>query len=100
MGPISTILTDESKWTKGAFARNQNGVVCDLYGADACKYCLTGFVCLVSQHDIKLRRKIYSKLDDAIVKYTKETNTSIMLFNDGMGTTFEDVKKVLEIANL
>jgi hypothetical protein len=104
------ILSSADKWTKGVFARDENGVACMGSEADprATCFCLSGALNLVSQKRFVYERRM-SALVKAIERSMKERNITItsakgtyldtiVYFNDLEVTTYEDVIAVLDEA--
>ena len=104
MGPISTILSDESKWVQGMFAADSTNLGCDVQAPMACKFCLVGAALKAvtigeGKYDAVEHAGNILKLMDAVHKYTGK-DTPVLYFNDSPKTTFKDIQNVLEIAGL
>jgi hypothetical protein len=95
------LLTDESKWTQGAAARNKRGRRCDVFSDAAVRFCLCGAAVRVYSGTelygalFKIARAI--GLDD---EDYKDLDRAIAAWNDDPNRTFEDVRKVLEAADV
>ena len=97
---VKELLSDESKWTKGVLARNVNGYICSPTSSEAKCFCLLGAIdhCYADNkvaidHSItKLKKAIYSHVRPMV-------SMTISTFND-YHASFEDIKKVLEIADI
>lgn len=82
---VKDLLNDESKWIQGVFFRDAEDKEC---GKDkACKFCLSGAI-----------KYVYGC--DEYGCLTNHEYFAICSFNDDPTTTFEDIRKVLEIANV
>ena len=81
------ILSDESKWTKGAMARDSDEYECCETGAIACKWCILGS--LFVAYPLPAERW---SADDAL---TKKLGVPIHDWNDDPKTTFQDVRTLL-----
>jgi len=92
---VSDILCDESKWTKGALAKDKNGNKVDIHCPDAVCYCIMGAFGKARE----FKNSIH-KVWDSIYNIYGNKYKDIPDFNDSSDTTFEDIKKVLERAGL
>lgn len=81
---IKDLLTDESKWTKNTFARNEEGSPTILQQGTC--WCLLGGVRFCYLDGQETETKIRDKLNV----------DSIALWNDAPERTFSDVKKLVE----
>lgn len=95
---VKALLNSPKKWIRGAFARNDNGCVCSVSSPGATQWCLVGAV-----------RRCYSDperrvaVTDALLKAIESVrgfSQGAPIFNDAHSTTFADIKKVLEIADV
>lgn len=88
---VKELLTDESKWTKGEFARTAEGMCCGSLSSFAVRWCLDGAVdhCYRGNGD----GVIYSEVRE---KVKKEIGGSVWDWNDNKERTFEDVKALIE----
>jgi len=98
---ISELLTDESKWCKGSFAKTAYGFETTCNNPDACQWCLLG-----ARYTANLTRGENDALIDAVLALYpnrcgiyRDTD-SLVRFNDHPNTTFDDIKRVLEHAGL
>lgn len=87
---IKELLTDESKWTKGAFARTiDNAQICSASQLAVC-FCLQGamFRCYTILDEFRVTR----------IKILKELRSgdSIASWNDAPERTFAEVKALVE----
>lgn len=81
---IKELLSDESKWTKGAIARDKDGVQTWSGSPNAYQWCLVGAI-----------HKCYSNsshIEQILANYFK--GSSIAVFNDN--ATFAEIRKVIE----
>ena len=81
------ILSDESKWTKGAMARNSDDDECCETGAIACKWCILGAVFVA--YPLPTNRQA------AIDALTNKLGLPVYPWNDDETTTFNDVRNLL-----
>ena len=92
----SEFLTDESKWIKGALAKDKNGNYCDVLHSHGECYCLLGLL-------FKFYRgsDFFNKEQNLRNIITDKTGIgSITRFNDHPNTIFQDIKEVLIQAGL
>lgn len=107
---INQLLSKESKWCKGALARDKNGkpINCldikyfdngrDIdYGKNAVAYSLYGAISHVYQYDD--HENVLDKLHAAMRKVFGK-DMVLAVFNDSEKTTFKMVKKVIEEAEV
>jgi hypothetical protein len=115
---ISSLLHNESRWTQNCIARDKEGKSLkdintfylqrvdkkgNIYYQEfrnedlAYSYSLQGSV--IRCYDIDERENVMHKLSAAIEQYTGK-NYYVAQFNDLSDTTFEDIKKVLKIAEV
>jgi hypothetical protein len=106
---LQNVLSDESNWCKGWYARDAANETTNVTSGNACKWCLQGAIHLVAFRSVdfgdirsvKIIDYLKQKVSDAIREHTKDQNrefTGIASFNDSDKTKFEDIKRVLEIA--
>lgn len=87
---VQDILTDESKWTKGALARDINGFeVDDVRSEKAVKFCLFGAI-------DRALGKTFS--DSMAIDYQicKKLGKDSVLWNDAPERTFAEVRGLIE----
>ncbi len=87
---LSELLTDESKWTKGAFARTKSGVgLWNGSSPNAVCWCLSGALQVCdARSETKQKIREHLKID------------FIPAWNDAPERTFDDVKNLLTELNL
>jgi hypothetical protein len=93
---VQELLTDESKWTRRAYARNRWGHVTGVRENDAVCWCLFGAVekCYGwTVEGLRARKNIEGVL--AELGYD-----SIAQFNDGPWTLFKDIQSVVKQAGV
>ncbi len=88
------LLSSESIWTKGTFARDSAGNPTQLEGSTACRFCIAGAV-YRAQHSIKTGNSsdVLQMLWVTVTKSTAYLN--LAAFNDNDNTTFPMVKKAI-----
>jgi hypothetical protein len=98
---VSDILTDQSRWTQGASARNKRGRWCDVLSEDAVRFCLRGAAA-----------RVYSgqALDNAISAIARAIGFDddwgeyleklIEAWNDDKRRTLAEVRQVIERAGV
>ena len=98
---VKELLADESKWTRSVLARNRGGYACSPTDPTATCFCLLGAIdrCYpdLAKSDLAI-----IKLQRAIAKHTEATIVvpmTVGTFND-YHASFEDIKKVLELADI
>lgn len=96
---VKDFLNNPKKWTQGANARNKLGEAVNIDSNDACSWCLSGAILACSPPHGLLRETLCVSILRSI-KELYPNFDSIQGFNDHYNTTFEDVKKVLEHANV
>lgn len=93
---IRELLTNQSKWTKGAFAKTATGHPTDYDSNDAAKFCLVGAArkCYGrgEEGNAVLRTLIYEI--DGRRPFRDAKN--VASWNDALGRTFADVKALVE----
>jgi hypothetical protein len=93
---LQDIFTDESRWTKGAAARDINGNIANCLFDDAVSFCIYGALgksdpdTFGVDSEIKIRRYLYD------IGYIG----GIAMFNDDPNTTFEDIRKMVETLDI
>jgi hypothetical protein len=105
---MNTILADESKWTKEAYARKPSGDCVEVFSQDACQWCLSGAMVYVSHYDWGLMTKVGCFLCEMINRRPnhwngwtlhrldgKESWDSLIHWNDEKNRTFAEVKELL-----
>ena len=108
---VLELLSVESRWTKGAYAKNNNSAPVPIYDTSAVCYCLLGAINRI-YGDSQLylwalsgeEEKAINQLSNAIGNFPNNPDSSksshITKFNDNDGTTHEDVIRVLEKAEI
>jgi hypothetical protein len=95
---ILNILSDESKWTKHASARDANEKPIRVTHEAACKWCINGAIWKSSQ-GFDQNNFIAERIRGSIHKlFPDRYHGTIFGFNDHKDTTFEDVVKVIKDA--
>jgi hypothetical protein len=97
---VSDVLTDGSKWTKGRYGEDVNGENCGSRSPNAIRWCLAGALLKACGENVDIEfSSRYEALRSAVgnIKNSKYYGT-LSTFNDDTKTTFEDIKKVLELA--
>ena len=83
---LDELLSDESKWTKGAYAVDKYGYHCDVKSEQAIRWCLVGAMMRISPHRHGELR--------GIISYCLGGD-SVMDWNDSPKRTFADVKALI-----
>lgn len=100
---VQELLSDESKWTKGTFARDENNCNIDPYSKGAICWCIKGAIMRCYEGDDEYWHA-NNEIRAAIAKlkyFDKPTiNINIMGFNDNPNTTFADIRRVIEEADI
>jgi len=86
---IRELLSDESKWCKGAIARAVSGFEVKPESEDAVCWCIGGAFELCYKHN---REEARSTLD----KLVKETGDMLHAWNDAPERTFKEVKELVD----
>jgi hypothetical protein len=98
---VKDILSDESRWTQGAAARNKRGELCSVLSPDATRFCILGAMARVyrSKHAM---RECERRVADAIAAFGGRITYAIEIgdWNDDPGRTFDDVRQVIEKADV
>lgn len=82
---LKELFTDESKWTKGSYARDQDGLTVDPQNDKAVCWCFRGAMYKIG-FNIHSLTHIFEKLFP----------DGVMDWNDAPERTFEDIKKLVE----
>lgn len=98
---LQELFTDETKWTKGAYARDKQGHSVTTMNHTAVSFCLNGGLCVCYSNP----SSSYDKLEQAIRRIQNTLRemrlpTNLFVFNDNISTTFEDIKTVIQRANV
>lgn len=91
---VRELLSDKSKWTKRAYARNAKGEKIESWNPDAVCFCLKGAINRCYQ-DSTEHALVADKVENAIAR-KDGFNIGIACFNDRESTTFSDIKKLVE----
>lgn len=91
---VKELLSDESKWTRKAYARDSHGVMIEPRSPSACCWCISGAIERCYQSYAKA-----SEVSEKIKRHLPFGKTSID-FNDDPATTFADIRRVLELADV
>jgi len=91
---VSELLSDRSKWTQGASARDKHGDICDPEDPAACKWCFVGalYHCYLEESPSvlnRIRKAINSRYPGA---------PSILCVNDNFG--YEAVMEIVREADV
>ena len=102
---IRTLLSDESKWTKHVYARNNYDTHTDELSDDACKWCLMGAILRVTEQNHEVKREITSLLKGYIVKGyigvfrdNRSREYYVIDYNDANETKYQDIVNLLDTA--
>jgi len=89
------LLSDASKWTKGAFAKNKDGIRTNYSSRNAVCWCLLGAMdkCY-DKSGWEFQFALFNKLRTVIK--TKYNITGVSKFNDAPERTFEEVHNLLK----
>lgn len=82
---VQELLTDPSKWTKEAYARDINGKPVGTKSTEVSCFCLSGAIDRCYQDSANIRLKIHSYLHE-----------SIPVWNDAPERTFEDIQQLIK----
>lgn len=94
---LRDILKTEKDWTKGYFARAEDGEKVEIDDTSATCYCLIGAM------DKANLRSFSEAMCESVKKLFPERTQHghpIVIFNDHPETTFDDVCKVIELAGV
>ena len=88
---VRDLLTDETKWTKGAFARDKEGKVIGSGSPLACCWCLSGaaFHCVGDDSD-ESAYAILARIRERV------GHASVAAWNDDPKRTFAEVRALVE----
>ena len=92
---ISEILTDRSKWTKGAYARDDCGDPVTIYDSSAVRFCLSG-----AATKTRVLGKFYKwfckqRLKLGLTKNLGKSWEIIVVWNDDKRRTFPQVRRLV-----
>lgn len=97
---VLELLNDPSKWTQGVFSRDAAGKGLCWGHSDACCWCLSGAVIKCYPTDPETEN-VFKQLSDAAMQlYPLQAMHGLVSFNDHPSTTFEHIRKVVELANV
>lgn len=82
------ILTDESRWTQGAFARTAQGRVVAPESKKASKWCLVGSMASISRVSPETYGELFARVP--------VSHQSVGDWNDSPTRTFSDVRALLD----
>lgn len=91
-------LSDESKWTKGWYAKDKDGMKCWEKSPDAVCHCLIGAIVAVTTVAVKgpaIASDIGSKTIKFLHVLSPYTNKTLHEWNDAPERTFQDVKNLI-----
>jgi hypothetical protein len=94
---VKDILVSYHTWVKGYMSKDNRGNYTQPQDENACRWCLSGAICKAYADDNK-RAKALVRLEKIIKK--EYGFNSIVTFNDNWRTTFKDVRRVVEKANI
>ena len=103
---IKDLLTDESKWTKGAFAIGADGLMVGSASPSAVSWCLMGAVerCYgydsVSPEAVKIGGRIHDYLRECPRALGDSGNWHMAGWNDAPGRTFADVRRLVTVLDI
>lgn len=95
---IKDLLDSPEKWTKRAFARDKTGGVVSEFSDDAVCWCLLGAAVKCHNYNDEFAHAC-EKLEQAVDTLFSHFGQA-SVFNDAADTTFADVRKVLELADV
>jgi hypothetical protein len=87
---IKELLTDESKWTQNAGARDKEKIPVPPKSEEAVCWCLFGAILKCYGED----KEVYNRLDKYILYNL--TGMGIFSYNDNPKRTFKDIKALIE----
>lgn len=103
---VRSLLRNHQKWTKGTWARTNQGETCNADDSGACRFCLDGALrhCYgyTEQYDkarSKLENYLHNLAKSKHIDISSEEGTryhDIISFNDDDRTSFKDVRRLLE----
>jgi hypothetical protein len=92
---LQDVLTDESKWTQGASARDKRGNPTFSFLSDACQWCLIGATvkcCNVTRIEARVMDvAIQTAIDELFPTFS---HVGFGTFNDDPERTFADIQAV------
>jgi hypothetical protein len=97
---VKDILTDESRWTQGALARDERGEPCEPGDDRARRWCVLGALCRVAADDAAINAAI-----DAVGQAVGVHDYTLAIeeigeWNDCPSRTFDEVRHVIEKADV
>jgi hypothetical protein len=92
------LLSDKSRWTQGALARDRVGRECTPESPDAESFCIVGALCRVYLDDAAINEAIDSV--NLVITPMSGYGDEIEEWNDDPDRTFAEVRLVLEIADV
>jgi len=98
---VKELLSDESKWTKGAYAKDENGRYVSCHSSLAVSFCLIGSIERCYGDDdrayVSVRNQVLEYLNKNVVDSRFSTN--IVQFNDRCAT-WNDVKTMIDVLDI
>ncbi len=93
---VKELLTDESKWAKGEWAKDARGCCCSYTSERAVCFCLGGAIARC--YGIKLGQQIFAdqEIYKRVATFLHLGILTISQWNDDKTRTFDDIKKVVE----
>lgn len=107
---VKELLSEETKWTKNHYAKNEEGEPVSSLFSEACCWCLKGAVTkcyynpaienyhVIQQEAVDKLRAAVKQLFPSRVNHPSRCEAAT--FNDHPETTFADIQKVLELADV
>jgi hypothetical protein len=89
------LLSDKSMWTKGAAARDLYGHHCSPYSGGAFSFSALGAVLRAYRHSTHAQ----SEAIRALLRAIPSEYADVESWNDDPGRTFEDVRRVIALAD-
>lgn len=86
---VQDILTDESKWTRGSYARGVSGRTVDYLGKSAVCFCLMGAIMRAASTETE-QKEMYMAVN------LKLNHRGIEGWNDAPERTFAEVRGLIE----
>lgn len=87
---IRELLSDESKWTKGFYARNAHGAIRPSKSEEAVSWCILGAI--EKCYGGKKADGVFLRIEAA---YPSKLYSCVDDWNDSKKTKFEDVKRLV-----
>ena len=84
---IHELLTDESKWTQAAYARDADGFMCSHFCLDAASFCLLG----AAERCYGLGEKLHGIIE----KLSDAAGGNFVLWQDAPDRTFQEVRELI-----